>query len=92
MLFPDGKPPNATLGPEKLRSFILDRNHAQKEFLDQWMGRDTEDHRPIDGLISPIAVAPAAPLQQDPTLTSLGFTLYGNVLGMYFTLDIINPN
>lgn len=46
------------------------------------MGRDANGHGPIDGLISPIAVAPAAPLHQDPDLTYVGFTLYGNILGM----------
>ena len=64
-----GVPPNATLGPEKLREMVLDRNHMQKDFLDQWMATDNEDDDPIDGLISPIAVAPATRLDQDPTFS-----------------------
>lgn len=85
VMFPGGVPSNATLGPEKLREMILERNQLQKDFLDQWMATDNRtegDSSPIDGLISPIAVAPAPRLQQDPKLIYGGFTAFANVLGM----------
>lgn len=89
-MFPDGQPPNATLGPEALRSLILQRNQAQKDFLDQWMATDNNSSGPIDGLISPIAAAPATRLQQDPTLIYSGYTVLGNVLGIKTRTPLAN--
>jgi amidase len=89
-VFPDGKPPNAKLGPEKFRTLHLQRNQAQKDFLDQWMDTDSDSRGPIDGLISPIAVAPAPPLRQDPALMYSGYTLFGNVLGKISIAHAIN--
>lgn len=71
---------NATdndLDAEALRSIVLKRNQLQKDYLDQWISTG-----PIDGLISPVAVAAAFRLQLEPTLTYAGFTGFANLLGM----------
>ncbi|KAK2741577.1 hypothetical protein FQN57_005560 [Myotisia sp. PD_48] len=81
-LFPNGKPGGTGLGPEKLRQLIIRRNQIQKDHLDQWMGTASKNRGPIDGLISPIHVAPAPRLSSTPELVYAGFTGYGNMLDL----------
>ncbi|KAK2763060.1 hypothetical protein FQN54_009693 [Arachnomyces sp. PD_36] len=82
MTFLDHKPPNAMVGPEEFSQMVPQRNQARKQFLDQWMAAASKDYGPIDGLISPIAAAPAAPLHEDPVLGYIGYTVFANVLDL----------
>lgn len=79
-LFANGE---STLTAAKLREMILKRNQYQKDYLDRWMSTKTASGEPIDGIIAPVAPAAAPRLGLGEKVSYLGYTGFGNLLGMW---------
>lgn len=67
----------------KLSDMIIERNNLQRQYLDRWMATRTDTAGPMDCIIAPAAVAPAARLGYGETMQYFGFTIFGNLLGMF---------
>ena len=73
----------STLTSAKLREMILKRNQYQKDYLDRWMATKTASGEPIDGIIAPVAPAAAPRLGLGEKVSYLGYTGFGNLLGLF---------
>lgn len=67
----------------KPSDMIIERNGLQRAYLDRWMATKTDTAGPMDCIIAPAAVAPAARLGYGETVQYFGFTAFGNLLGMF---------
>ncbi|KAM5438184.1 putative amidase [Microsporum canis] len=66
----------------KLSDMIIERNNLQRQYLDRWMATRTDTAGPMDCIIAPAAVAPAARLGYGETMQYFGFTIFGNLLDL----------
>ncbi|EFQ97015.1 acetamidase [Nannizzia gypsea CBS 118893] len=66
----------------KLSDMIIERNGLQRAYLERWMATKTDTAGPMDCIIAPAAVAPAARLGYGQTMQYFGFTAFGNLLDL----------